>query len=212
MALTEGAKQLIWLRRFIWELGIDQSQLTSLCSNNLGAITLSQDVTYHAHTKHINVTYCFICEKVASHKAVLTYIPTKDNIVDILTKGLKLHQHRYLMGKLGFGVRNFSLRGSPALPPSPSTEAIETLKRKDFSKIEIEKLLQAVININPYMVPWRQVMTYWKAVSQELCDNDTCLDHTHEVLKNKVMQLLAWVEVWILLLLLYFLANLNEGG
>ena len=84
---------------------------------------------------------------------------------------------------------------NPALPPSPSTEAIETLKRKDFSKIKIEKLLQAVININPYMVPWRQVTTYWKAVSQELHDNDTCLDCTHEVLKNKVMQLLAWVEV-----------------
>ena len=42
MALTEGAKQLIWLRCFIWELGIDQSQLTSLHSNNLGAITLSR--------------------------------------------------------------------------------------------------------------------------------------------------------------------------
>ena len=54
---------------------------------------------------------------------------------------------------------------NPTLPPSPSTEAIETLKRKYFSKIEIEKLLWAVININPYMAPWRQVMTYWKAVS-----------------------------------------------
>ena len=105
MALTEGAKQLIWLRRFIWELSIDQSQPMSLRSNNLGAIMLSQDVTYHARTKHINVTYHFSHEKVASHEAALTYIPTKDNIVDILTKGLKLHQHCYLMGKLGFGVR-----------------------------------------------------------------------------------------------------------
>ena len=93
---------------------------------------------------------------------------------------------------------------NPALPPSPSTEAIKTLKRKDFSKIEIEKLLQTVININPYMPPWRQVMTYWKAVSQELHDNDMCLDHTHEVLKHKVTQLLAWVEVWILLLSCYY--------
>ena len=109
MALTEGAK-LIWLWHFIQELGIDQSQLTSLCSNNLGTITLSQDATYHMHTKHINVAYHFIHEKVASHKAVLTYIPTKENIVDILTKGLKLHQHCYLMGKLGLGVRNFLLR------------------------------------------------------------------------------------------------------
>ena len=112
MALTEGTKQLIWLRHFIQELSIDQSQLTSLCSDNLGAIMLSQDATYHVCTKHINVTYHFIHEKVASHKAVLTYVPTKENIADILTKGLKLHQYHYLMGKLGFRVRNFSLRGS----------------------------------------------------------------------------------------------------
>ena len=112
MALTEGTKQLIWLWCFIWELSIDQSQPTSLRSNNLGAITLSQDVTYHMHTKHINVAYYFIHEKVASHKAALTYVPMKDNIADILTKGLELHQHCYLMGKLGFGVRNFLLRWS----------------------------------------------------------------------------------------------------
>ena len=112
MALTEGAKQLIWLQHFIRELGIDQSQPTSLCSDNLGAIMLSQDVTYHARTKHINVTYHFIREKVASHEAALTYVPMKDNIADILTKGLELHQHRYLMEKLGFGIRHFSLRGS----------------------------------------------------------------------------------------------------
>ena len=48
-------------QHFIWELSIDQSQLTLLCSDNLSAITLSQDVTYHAHTKHINVTYHFNC-------------------------------------------------------------------------------------------------------------------------------------------------------
>ena len=112
MALTEGTKQLIWLWCFIQELSIDQSQPTSLHSNNLGTIMLSQDVTYHTHTKHINITYHFIHEKVTSHEAVLTYVPMKEDIADILTKGLKLHQHCYLMGKLGFGVRDFSLRGS----------------------------------------------------------------------------------------------------
>ena len=63
IALTEGAKQLIWLWHFIRELGIDPAQPMSLRSNNLGAITLSQDATYHMHTKHINVTYHFIMRK-----------------------------------------------------------------------------------------------------------------------------------------------------
>ena len=102
MALTEGAKQLIWLQRFIWELSIDQSQPTSLHSDNLGAITLSQDMTYHTCTKHINVAYHFICEKVASHEAALTYVPTKDNIADILTKGLKITSAPLPNGEIRF--------------------------------------------------------------------------------------------------------------
>ena len=57
----------------------------------------------------INVTYHFVHEKVASHEAVLTYVPTKENIADILMKGLKLHQHHYLMGKLGFGARDLGV-------------------------------------------------------------------------------------------------------
>ena len=131
IALTKGAKQLIWLQHFIRELGIDQSQPMSLRSDNLGTITLSQDATYHKSTKHINIAYHFIHEKVASYEAVLTYVPMKDNIVDILPIGLELHQHCYLMGKLGFGIRNFLLRGSVGNNinnhyQSPTTELAST--------------------------------------------------------------------------------------
>ena len=49
---------------------------------------------------------------ISYNKAVLTYVLMKENRVDILTKGLKLHQHCYLMGKLGFEVKDFSLGGS----------------------------------------------------------------------------------------------------
>jgi hypothetical protein len=75
---------------------------------------------YHARTKHINVTYNFIREKVASNEAALTYVHTKENTADILTKGLDVQQHKYLMGKLGMGERDFSLRGSVGNTASPA--------------------------------------------------------------------------------------------
>jgi Reverse transcriptase (RNA-dependent DNA polymerase) len=102
IALTEGAKQLVWLRRFLQDLSFEQSKSTSIRSDNLSAITISHDATYHARTKHINVTYHFICEKVASNEATLTYIQSKENPVDLMTKGLELNQHRYLRAKLGY--------------------------------------------------------------------------------------------------------------
>lgn len=111
IALTEGAKQVIWLRRFLQDLNFEQSQPTSMRSDNLGAITLSHDATYHARTKHINVAYHFIREKVTSNEVALTYVRSKENPADLMTKGLEMNQHRYLRGKLGFGTVS-ELRGS----------------------------------------------------------------------------------------------------
>ena len=74
----------------------------SIRSDNLGAITLSYDATYHARTKHISFTYHFIHEKVAFNDASLTYVRSKENPMDLMTKGLKGHQHKYLHRKLGF--------------------------------------------------------------------------------------------------------------
>ena len=74
IALTEGTKQLVWLRRFLTDLGFDQAQPTSIRSDNLGVITLSHDASYHARTKHINVAYHFIRKRVASNEVALTYI------------------------------------------------------------------------------------------------------------------------------------------
>ena len=113
IALTEGAKELIWLRRFLCDITLEQSDPTSLRSDNLGAITLASDATYHARTKHINVAYHFIRERVASNEAVLTYVQSKENPADIMTKALELSQHRYLASKLGLVTRS-EVRGSVA--------------------------------------------------------------------------------------------------
>ena len=79
-------------------------------SDNLGTITVSYDVTYHAQIKHINVAYHFIHERVASNKVALTYVWSKENPADLMTMGLKINQHHNLPMKLEFlGAK---LRGS----------------------------------------------------------------------------------------------------
>ena len=60
ISLTKGAKQLVWMQRLLQDLGIDQKQPMSICSDNLSAITISHDAMYHACTKHINIAYHFI--------------------------------------------------------------------------------------------------------------------------------------------------------
>ena len=75
---------------------------TSIHSDDLSAITLSHDTTYHARW-NINVAYHFIHEKVVSNTAALTYIRSNENSADLMMKGLEMNQHQYLCRKLGFG-------------------------------------------------------------------------------------------------------------
>ena len=101
IVLTEGAKQLIWPRCALQELGFDQEQPTLIQCDNLGAITISHDTTYHARTKHISIAYHFIRKKVASNQAALTYVQSKENPAGIMMEGLGLQQHKYLCKRLG---------------------------------------------------------------------------------------------------------------
>ena len=59
------------------------------------------NMTYHVCTKHINIYYHFIHEKVASHKASLTHVALKENTVDIMTKTILPESHNKLKEQLG---------------------------------------------------------------------------------------------------------------
>ena len=122
IALTHAAKQMVWIRLLLSELGLPQQAPTNIRSDNLGAITLAQDATYHARTKHIKIYYHFVREKVATQEAVITYVPTEENIADILTKALTTSPHQYLTKKLGIYV-DISLRRSVASVSGREAEA-----------------------------------------------------------------------------------------
>src|SRR6266481_3144334 len=101
IALTHTAKQMMWIRRLLNEIGLNQTDLTLICCDNLSAITITHDATYHARTKHIKIYYHFIREKVASNKASLTYVPSKVNIADLMTKTIPPEEHNKLKNLLG---------------------------------------------------------------------------------------------------------------
>jgi len=80
--------------------------------DNISSILLANNLIYHARTKHIEVHYHFIREKVLARKINLIHVSTKDQVVDIFTKALgidKLKRFRKMFGVLEVDL---SLRGS----------------------------------------------------------------------------------------------------
>ena len=54
MALTEAAKEAIWLKGLACDLGLQQRSVTVKCDSQ-NAICLAKNQVFHASTKHIEV-------------------------------------------------------------------------------------------------------------------------------------------------------------
>lgn len=52
----------------------------------MASLQLSSHKIHHQHTKHIDLRYHFIREKIQNKQIKLDYINTKDNTADCLTK------------------------------------------------------------------------------------------------------------------------------
>jgi hypothetical protein len=104
IAATEAAKEAIWFRLFMNELGFPQLT-TILYEDNEACILLSKNPQAHNRTKHIQIRFHFIREKVASDEINLKYVSTKAQLADILTKGTPGFHLRPILYKLGCGIK-----------------------------------------------------------------------------------------------------------
>ena len=88
MAASEAAKEGVYLRRFLNELGADISDPTPLSTDNQAARDLSYNPEHHSRTKHIERRHFFIRETVESHELSVPFVRSADNLADFFTKPL----------------------------------------------------------------------------------------------------------------------------
>jgi hypothetical protein len=98
MALATA--ELYWIRMLFKELGIDISSTPTLWCDNISAIALASNPVFHARTKHVEIDYHFIREKVCNRDGKVQYISTLDQVADIFTKGQSAQRFQVLKHKL----------------------------------------------------------------------------------------------------------------
>lgn len=100
-AATVAAQECVWLTRLIKDISHSSMEPVELYCDNMSSIRLASNPVFHARTKHIEVHYHFIREKVLEEEIDLIKIDTSNQVADIFTKALPKAKFDFLRAQLG---------------------------------------------------------------------------------------------------------------
>ena len=102
-ALANATAEIIWVESLLKELGIDRKQTSCLWCDNMGATYLSANHVFHARTKHIEIDFHFVRERVANKLLEIRFITSQDQVADGFTKALPGRQVEEFKHNLNLG-------------------------------------------------------------------------------------------------------------
>jgi histone deacetylase 1/2 len=87
-ALANGTTEAMWISSLLIELGVTQQRAPILWCDNLGTSYLTANHVFHARTKHIEIDFHFVRERVAEGALQVKCISSSDQLVDVFTKSV----------------------------------------------------------------------------------------------------------------------------
>lgn len=91
-ALANATAEIMWIQTLLQELGVKGPRAAKVWCDNIGAKYLTANPVFHARTKHIEVDYHFVRERVARKLLEVEYVSSKDQVADGFIKTLTVRQ------------------------------------------------------------------------------------------------------------------------
>ena len=111
--MVVAACEAILLKRILKDLGIPLTDPIRLFCDNMSSMYLARNPDFHTRTKHIEVHYHFIRERIQVREINLQHISTNLQVADIFTKPLGVDKVGQFASGLGLMTSALpSLRGS----------------------------------------------------------------------------------------------------
>ena len=101
MAEAHAAKEALWLRKLLADLGMAVPTI-KIMADNQSAIKLANNPVTSARSKHIDVLYHFVRERVARREVEFEYVPTAKMVADSLTKAVP--EEKFVFCRESMGV------------------------------------------------------------------------------------------------------------
>ena len=109
--LANAAAELMWIEQLLSELQFSLPWSPTLFYDNINARDMAHNPIFHARTKHIEIDFHLVRERVINQALYLQYTPSEEQLVDILTKPLSTSRFQSLRTKLTVLHSPLSLRG-----------------------------------------------------------------------------------------------------
>ena len=77
VALDNTTQEVIWMRQLMEDLESKLTEATMVYEDNQATISIAQNPQHHTKTKHIDIKYHFVREKVADNTIQLKYCVMK---------------------------------------------------------------------------------------------------------------------------------------
>ncbi|WMV40927.1 hypothetical protein MTR67_034312 [Solanum verrucosum] len=87
-ALASTIAERTWIVYLLHDLGVFLRYIPTLYCDNMGALYMTVNLVMHARTKHVEMDYHFVREKVARGQLLTQFMKSKDQLADIHTKAL----------------------------------------------------------------------------------------------------------------------------
>ncbi|CAA7031059.1 unnamed protein product [Microthlaspi erraticum] len=100
-AMAFLTQELVWLKRLLQDFGVSHDQPMSVFSDSKSAIALSVNPVQHEHTKHIEIDCHYIRDSILAGVVATTFVPSQQQLADILTKALGHREIHFFLRKLG---------------------------------------------------------------------------------------------------------------
>jgi hypothetical protein len=106
IAASEGAKELVWLKRLLSELLSDFAEKKPvLYIDNAGAIKLTKNPEYHKSSKHIELQHFYVRERYLNDDIGIEHIDGRKQLADLLTKSIERVRLEALCREIGIVSR-----------------------------------------------------------------------------------------------------------
>ena len=99
-AIANATAELLWIQSLQRDLHVSLSHPPVLWCDNIGATYLTANPVLHARTKHVEIGFHFVRDRVANKTLDVRFISGKDQLANVLTKPLVASRFYWLISKL----------------------------------------------------------------------------------------------------------------